>query len=45
MVKVNDTSIFIHNGHDNDNEKLNDLWKFNEIECTWTKVNVIGEIP
>ena len=37
MMKVKD-DIYIHNGHDNENEKLGDMWKYNLTENIWSKV-------
>ena len=37
MIKVG-VDILVHNGHDNDNEKLTDLWKFDEDSSTWTEI-------
>jgi hypothetical protein len=28
MVQIDSKTLYIHNGHDNDNEKISDLWKF-----------------
>jgi hypothetical protein len=28
MVQIDETTIYIHNGHDDDNEKISDMWKF-----------------
>ena len=28
MIQVDSKTLYIHNGHDNDNEKISDLWKF-----------------
>ena len=28
MVLVEETKIYVHNGHDNENEKLSDMWCF-----------------
>ena len=28
MVHVDAKTLYIHNGHDNDNEKISDMWKF-----------------
>jgi hypothetical protein len=44
MIKVED-DIFIHNGHDNENEKIDDFWKFNLNSNKWTQIEQHGEIP
>jgi hypothetical protein len=28
MVQIDASTIYIHNGHDNDNEKIGDMWKY-----------------
>ena len=38
MIKVG-SDILVHNGHDNDNEKLLDLWKFDEAKSEWSEVS------
>jgi len=37
MIKIG-KDLLVHNGHDNDNEKLNDLWKFDESTGKWSEV-------
>lgn len=37
--------IYIHSGHDNENEKLSDLWKFSEQTDSWSQVHQLGDIP
>lgn len=44
MVKHGD-DIYIHNGHDADNQKLQDMWKFNEQSNKWIEVQQYGEVP
>lgn len=44
MFKVG-SSIYVHNGHDNDNEKLADLWAFDETTETWNQIYQKGDIP
>jgi len=39
MVKVDSKTLFLHNGHDNDNEKLGDLWSFDLVTNTWRQVD------
>ena len=37
--------LLIHNGHDNDNEKLTDMWTFDLSNNSWTQIDQKGEIP
>ena len=38
MVQIDATTIYIHNGHDNDNEKISDMWKFDITSNQWTEI-------
>ena len=45
MIQIDDNTLFIHNGHDNDNEKISDLWKFDISSNQWTEIEQKGEVP
>ena len=45
MVMLNQDTLLIHNGHDNDNEKLSDMWTFDLKSLAWTEIVQKGEIP
>jgi hypothetical protein len=38
MVCVDSNKIFVHNGHDNENEKLLDLWCFDLTTNKWNEI-------
>lgn len=45
MVQIDGNTLLLHNGHDNENEKINDLWKFDLTSMTWTQLDQHGEVP
>lgn len=45
MVLVDEKTLYVHNGHDDDNEKLNDIWKYDLTSNQWTEINQKGAIP
>lgn len=45
MLLLDDNTILVHNGHDSDNEKLQDMWKFDLKSNTWSEVDQKGQIP
>lgn len=45
MIQVDAKTLYIHNGHDNDNEKISDLWKYDLESNQWTQIEQLGEVP
>ena len=45
MVQLNSTTLLLHNGHDNDNEKIEDTWQFDLNTKEWTMVDQDGDVP
>lgn len=45
MVQIDDKTIYIHNGHDNDNEKISDIWKFDIDTNQWSEIEQKGDVP
>ena len=43
--EINGDCMFIFGGKDDDNNKLNDTWKFNFKTCQWTPITGIEEPP
>lgn len=35
---IDHNTLLIQNGHDNENEKLSDMWKFDLRSNTWSQV-------
>lgn len=40
-----DNCLILHNGHDAENEKLADLWKFDLRLSKWTQLEQKGDVP
>jgi hypothetical protein len=45
MVQIDEKTVYIHNGHDNDNEKISDMWKFDLPTNQWTQIEQRGDVP
>jgi N-acetylneuraminic acid mutarotase len=45
MVQIDEKTVYIHNGHDNDNEKISDMWKFDLLTNQWTQIEQRGDVP
>lgn len=45
MVQIDEKTVYIHNGHDNDNEKISDMWKFDLETNQWTQIEQKGDVP
>ena len=45
MILIDSKSLLVHNGHDNENEKICDLWKFDLTSNSWTLLEQKGDIP
>lgn len=45
MVCIDEKTLYVHNGHDNDNEKLHDIWKFDLTSNAWSEIQQKGEVP
>lgn len=38
LIMIDHNTLLIQNGHDNENEKLSDMWKFDLRSNTWSQV-------
>lgn len=38
MIMIDSDTIFVHGGHDCENEKLNDIWMFDLKTNTWSEI-------
>lgn len=45
MVQIDATTLFVHNGHDNDNEKIEDAWIFDLSKKEWNMLETTGDVP
>lgn len=45
MLLINEKTLLVHNGHDSDNEKLQDIWTFDMPSAKWTQVQQKGDVP
>jgi hypothetical protein len=45
IVQTDPNTLLIQNGHDNENEKQGDLWKFDLKARTWTQIEQRGDVP
>lgn len=45
MVLINEKTLLLHNGHDTDNEKLQDMWKYDLTTNVWQQVEQKGDVP
>ena len=45
MILIDKNTIYLHNGHDNDNEKLGDLWKYQMDIGEWIPIKQKGDVP
>lgn len=45
MIQIAPDTLLVQNGHDNENEKIGDLWKFDLNARTWTAIEQKGDVP
>ena len=45
MIQLSKDKLLVHNGHDNDNEKICDMWTYDLTNNTWTEINQKGDTP